>query len=276
MREFYRRVALAQLDAGIREPLTVVHNTDEVVLPALTFVTHLLNGERVRQASSTLLHDRKDILDSYQIDVFASELGSLPFGLTNSVYMPFDKLNAKYGGNEQDAPYKFRMSKAAMAAILIHNTMPCLWRMHFGIFDKIVRIYDKFEVPQAKFIGYWENPAKVLKGRNIYVSVYRHPTEDRLLAVIGHVGKEHLDQDIEIAFDSGKLAVKNLRQAVEKMTQPDPEYEELFNLRKENRVPEVRAPLDLGDFGSKVQSFRGDILKMHLDFHSFAIVELSR
>lgn len=275
MREFYRRVALAQLDAGIREPVIVVHNTDEVSLPAFTFVTHLLNGERVRQASSTLLHDRKDILDSYDLDVFAAELGSLPFGLTNSVYMPFDKLLAKHGGTEEDAPYKFRMTKAAMAAILVHHTLPCLWRMHFGIFDKLVRIYDNFQVPQARFVGYWEEPSKVLVGQNIYVSVYRHASENRLLAVIGHVGKEHRDQDLEIAFDFAKLNVQNLTRAVEKMTESDPDYEELFRIRKANGVAPVRAPLELGDFGSKVLSFHGNVLKLHLDFHSFAVVELS-
>jgi hypothetical protein len=79
--------------------------------------------------------------------------------------------------------------------------------------------------------------------------------------------------DLGSFFDN--LKVRNLTRAVEKMTEADPAYEELFKVRKNNGVPAVRAPLELGDFGSKVQSFRGNTLKMHLPFHSFAIVELS-
>ncbi len=274
-REFYRRIALAQLDAGIQDPVIVVHNTDKLLLPAFTFATHLLNGERVRQASSSILHNKKDILDSYELPVFASELATLPFGIANSVYMPFDRLSERFGGDEEDEPYKFRMTKAAMAATLIHNTVPCLWRMHYGIFDKLLRHYARFEVPEAHFFGYWENPVKVIEGQDVYVSVYRHKNADRALLVIGHVGKPHTDQDITLELDPAKLKLHDLHHAVDLMTAPDPDYEWLLQRRREKNVPAVRAPLALGDFGSKIIAFDGKILKMKLAFHSFAIVELT-
>jgi hypothetical protein len=275
MREFYRRIALAQLEAGIKEPILVIHNTDHVQLPALTFTTHLLNGEQVRQASSSTLHDKKDILDSYELVMFASELSTMPFGITNSVYMPADKLAERYGGDEEDEPYKFRQTKAILAAILPHNTFPCLWRTHYGIYDKVVRFYDRFDVPKAKFHGYWDVPARLIKGQNVIISVYRHASEKKILAVIGHIGKEHLDQDVEIAFDLNKLGLSGLKTATDLMTAPDPDYEWLEEAMKKYRVPRVRAPLRLGEFGTKVIAIENNALKLHLPFHTFALVELN-
>ncbi|MEI8247507.1 MAG: glycoside hydrolase domain-containing protein [Lentisphaerota bacterium] len=275
-REFYRRIILCQLDAGIKEPVIVLHNTDSVQLPAITFATHLFNGEHIRQASSTMLHNGKDILDNYDLPMFASELNSLPFGLTNSIYMPTDKLMTQYGGGrEPEDLYKFRMTKAVMAGGLIHNTIPALTRCHHGIYDKVVRIYDDFKVPEARFYGYWEHPALVKAGEDIYVSVYRHPTEPKALAVISHVGKAHQDQEIEIDFDSRLLGLKPLNHATDKMNAPDPDYAELDNRLKQYKVPYTRSPLKLGDFGSELRSIKNNQLKMKLNHHSFAIVELT-
>lgn len=274
MREFYRRIAVAQLMAGIKEPVIVAHNTDKLMLPIFTFVTHLLNGERVRQASSSLLHNKKDILDSYGLPMFACELASLPFGITNSVYMPCDKLQPRFGGDEEDAPYRFRMTKAVMAGTLIHNTMPCLWRLHHGIFDKIIRIYEEFGVPQAEFKGYWNNPVKVSGAEDIYVSLFVDKAGKKALAVVAHLGKPHVNQEFQLNFDWKKLGMTPPSKAVDKMTAPDPDYEWLATQSKQQKVPAVRAPLELGDFGSKIRSFDGKTLKMSLAYHSFALIEL--
>ncbi len=276
-REFYRRILLTQLDAGIKEPVIVLHNTDSIQLPATTFVTHLFNGEHIRQASSTLLHNGKDILDNYDLPMWASELNSLPFGLTNSVYLPVDNLMPQYGGGkETESLYKFRQTKAGMAATLIHNTMPALLRCHFGIYDKLIRFYHEFNVPEAKFHGYWQKPAVVKKGQNVFVSVYRHAGEPRILAVIGHVSKSHEDQELEIEFDSAMLGVGPLNNAIDKMTAPDPAYADLEKRLKEHNVLLNRTPLELGDFGSEIISINNNVLKMKLKHHSFAIIELSR
>jgi hypothetical protein len=274
-REFYRRMCVAQLEAGITNPAVVVHNTDCVQIPALTFTTHLLNGEQVRQASTSTLHGNKDILDSYGLEMFACELSTLPWGVANSVYLPFDKLSEKNGGdpNESDALYKFRMGKAAFAAILPHDTVPCLWRNHFGLFDKLIRVYDRFGVDKAKFTGYWRESARVTAGNDVIVSTYAR--DGKILAVIGHVGKPHVDQDIEIVFDLAKLGVTGtLKSATDTMTAPDPEYAWLFEMEKKVGLPKSRVPLELGEFGTEVLSFDGKALKYRLPFHSFGIVEL--
>ena len=44
--------------------------------------------------------------------------------------------------------------------------------------------------------------------------------------------------------------------------------------RQKCRVPSIRAPLKLGDFGSRIESIRDGVLKLTLDYHSFAVVEL--
>ena len=96
-----------------------------------------------------------------------------------------------------------------------------------------------------------------------------------MLAVIGHVGKPHVNQTFEVTFDWAKLNVTvPPKNAVDTMTAPDPEYDELFAIQKANKVPPVRAPLELGDFGSKLLGFDGNTLKFSLDYHCFAIVEL--
>lgn len=116
MREFYRRTALVQYQSGIREPLIVLHNTDSVQIPAITFATHLFNGEHIRQSSSTIMHNGKDIQDTYSIEMFASELGSMPFGLTNAVYQSNDVLLPQFGGGKEEPElYKFRITQAFLA-----------------------------------------------------------------------------------------------------------------------------------------------------------------
>jgi len=271
-REFYRRLCLVQLDAGIKDPVIVLHNTDSVQVPAMTFATHLFNGEHIRQHSSAIMHDGKDILDTYGIEMFASELGSMPFGLTNADYQSNDVLLACFGGGKEDPElYKFRITKAFMAGALPHNTMPSASRCHYGIFDKLVRIYNAFEVPKADFLGYWKHPAKVLKGKDIYVSVYKHKQLPKALAVISHIGKEHIKQNLEIAFDD---SLGKFSKATDCMLRPDPDYLWLEEQKIKEKVPPVRTPLKLGDFGSTIHSFANGILKMELDYHSFAIVEL--
>jgi hypothetical protein len=278
-RDFYRKVMLCLLDSGVKDPIIVVHNTDSVLVPAFTFVTHLYNGENIRQHSSTLMHNGKDLLDTYEVVRFANELSSLPFGLTNSIYHAEDLLLPEFGGTNEDPDlYKFRLTKAVVAGAIVHNTLPSTARLHFGIFDKIVRIYDKFGVPDAKFIGYWKNPAAVKVGKDIYVSVYRQASGKKALAVISHLGHEHLNQDIEIVFNSDILGLKPFNSATEMLTAPDPDYEVLFTMLKHGTIPEaeqaVRTPVKLGDFGCSVTSIKDNVLKMKLNFHSFAIVEL--
>lgn len=280
-REFLRRTALCLLDSGVREPLIVLHNTDSVMVPAFTFATHLFNGENIRQHSSTLMHNGKDLLDTYDVTRFASELSSLPFGLTNSVYHAQDLLLPEFGGTGEDPDlYKFRLTKAVVAGAIVHNTLPSISRCHFGIFDKIVRIYDKFGVPGARFIGYWRKPATVKVGKDIFVSLYRHASGKKALAVISHIGREHLNQDIEVEFHSGVIGLKPFHSATEMLTAPDPEYEALLPMLQ--AVPDsphrgtqaTRTPVVLGSFGCSVTSIKDNVLKMKLDFHSFALVEL--
>ena len=280
-RDFLRKTALCLLDSGVEEPLIVLHNTDSVQVPAFTFATHLFNGENIRQHSSTLMHDGKDLLDTYDVTRFACELSSLPFGYTNSIYHAQDLLIKQFGGTNEDPDlYKFRLTKAVISGAIVHNTLPSISRCHFGIFDKIVRIYDRFGVPDAKFIGYWRKPAIVKAGKDIYVSLYRHATEKKALAVISHIGREHLHQDVEIEFNSAVTGLKPFNSAVEMLTAPDKDYDELFAMVKAVRAPflsgsqAIRTPVKLGDFGCSVTSIKDNVLRLKLDFHSFAIVQL--
>ena len=247
-------------------------------LPAYTFVTHLLNGEHIRQQSSTLMHNGKDILDTYKMPMFACELSSMPFGIYNAVYQSNDFLLKQYGGGKEDPElYKLRITRAFLAGTLLHNTILALNRCHHGIFDKIVRIYDKFDVPEAEFIGYWSsrNPAKVVSGKEVYASIYRHKKDNRLLAVISHAGNERLDQDVEIKFTPQVLGMKDFKSAVERLEGPDPEYDELFKMKKAADLPTVRIQLKWQNPGIKVRSFENNVLKLHLPAHSFALVELN-
>ena len=278
MREFYRRIFLAELRNGIAEPIIALHNTDYLMPPVLGFTTHLINGEHIRQHSSTIMHNGKDIQDTYGLEMFAAELSSLPFGLTQSVYQANDVLLPQFGGGKEDPElYKFRITKAFLAGTLPHHTMLSPWRCHFGIFDKIFRVYDRFGVPKATFTGYWDAPAAVTGAKDIYVSCYTSADGRRLLAVISHIGKEHVNQDFTVAFDAKKLGLAATpAAAVDTMTAPDPEYADLAEMRRRHRVHPTRAPIKPGDFGSRLLGYdaKSLTLKFHLDYHSFAIVEL--
>lgn len=276
-REFYRRLCIVQVEAGIENPVVVIHNTDFVQGPAVSFVSHFLNGEHIRQASSPILHHKKDILDTYGIEMFASELSTLPWGVSNAAYFPVDALSEANGGDEPADLYKFRMNKATMGSCLVHNTMHAMWRCHFGLFDKIMRYMDAFGVAKtAKFVGYWRNPASVKGADDVYVSFWSDGT--KLLAVIAHIGKAHEDRDVEIVIDPKVLGLTGtLTKAKDLMPADDPEYAELYEMRKRSGLtnPLGRVPLDLGEFGTRVDGFDGMTLKYHLPFHSFGLVELT-
>ncbi len=282
-REFYRRVILVQLDCGIKDPVLVLHNTDSVQLPAFTFSTHLFNGEQIRQSSSTIMHNGKDILDTYDTTMFASELSSLPFGITNSVYQSNDILQPMYGGDPNEDPqlYKFRITKPMLAGALVHNTMPSLSRCHFGLFDKVIRAYDAFDVPNAIFIGYWKKPATIHGGKDVFASVYCHPGKHSCLAVVSHIGKEHISQNLRIDFNLKQLGIDKISSAREVMSGEDKEYDELFSLLKNTKIDGgvnhqlIRTPIKWGDPGVKLLGFDDKTVNLELNFHSFALILLN-
>ncbi|MBR4219894.1 MAG: hypothetical protein IKR81_01985, partial [Victivallales bacterium] len=278
MREYYRRIALAEVENGIAEPIIVLHNTDFVMPPVVSFATHLLNGEHIRQHSSTIMHNGKDIQDTYGLEMFAAELSTLPFGLTSAIYQANDYLLPEFGGGKEEHDlYKFRITKAFLAGSLAHNSMLSPLRCHYGIFDKLFRVYERFDVPSARFTGYWRNPATVEGAQDIYVSCYTSPDGKRLLAVISHIGKEHLDQEFTVTFNPAILGLTaKPATALDTLPAPDPDYDTLLPTRNRLKIHYTRAPLKLGDFGSRIISYDSSTLqlKFHLDFHSFAIVEL--
>ncbi|MBO4619760.1 MAG: hypothetical protein J5654_06580 [Victivallales bacterium] len=276
-REFYRRVALLLHQLGKPEPIIQLHNTDAVQLPAMNFATMLFNGEHIRQASTPMLHNGRDLLDNYGIEMFATELSSLPFGLTNAVYLPADVLLPENGGGkEKPELYVFRMTQAGLAGTLPHNTMLAQDRVHYGLLDKVFRIYEAFGVPQAQFHGYWTKPVAVTDAHGIYISCYTAEDRSRVLAVISHIAKDHDDQEFSVTFDWPKLGITTaLPHANERLTSPDPEYQELYQIRAEKQVDARRAPLDLGDFGCEILGWDGNTLRLSLKHHCFAIVELT-
>ena len=276
-RNLFRRLALLLIDSGVEDYIITVHNTDSVQLPSYTFVSHLDNGEHIRQQSSTLMHNGKDILDTYKLPMWACELSSLPFGITNPPYQAQDVLQTIYGGGKEDPElYKLRITRAMMAGPLVHNTIPRLNRCHFGVFDKLVRIYDAFNVPECEFIGYWDKSkvAEVVSGKEVYVSLYKPRSGNKVLAVISHLGNERLVQDVEIRFNPKSIGMQNFKTAFEHIDKDDPEYQQLYEIRNKYSVPLERAPLKWVPAGVKVLSFKDNVLKLHIPYHTFAIVEL--
>jgi hypothetical protein len=284
-REFYKRIAGILADANDGQYTIVVHNSESVQVPTFTFATHFLNGEGLRQMSSSVFHDGKDILDTYTIADFASEHSSLPWGITSSIYIPTDPLLPQFGGDKEDGGaqelYRFRMTKAVMAGALIHNTIPSQSRNHYGWYDKVLRFYADFKVNEAEFMPYWRNSeyVKVVQGKDVYVSFYRHLGQKEILAVISHVSKEHLDQDVVVEFDPVKLGFTKLVSAKELLTGPDPEYQKLYTAvsDKDGRSygSRWRNPVELGDFGVEFKGLENNQIKLKLKHHSVALVKIS-
>ena len=286
MREYYRRHVVIQVERGISDPVVAIHNTDCVQLPAATFATHLLNGEHLWPQSSANLHDNRDILDTYGIPMFACELSTLPWGLVNSAYMPFDGVGPsfeKYGINgETKEDYQFRMGKAAIGALLVHDTLPCLWRNHTGILDRLVRRLDDFGVgkPDTCFVGYWRRPAIVSGADNVCVSCWTDGY--KVLAAIARIDPSHEDVDLLIDFSpilsQCKSGFHSGREVRDLMEMEDPDYGWLYEAREKavntGFVRRHRISLKTGLFGTHVNGFDGKTLKYHLPFHSFGLVEI--
>ena len=83
-------------------------------------------------------------------------------------------------------------------------------------------------------------------------------------------------QDVSITFDWAKLGLGSAAptKATDTLTEPDPDYQWLYQRMKQYHVPVWRCSLDIGDFGTKVPSFDGKTLKYHLPYHTYGIVEL--
>ena len=277
-RRFYQRLAALFAKRGLKDYVILVHNSQTVQWPTFTHATHFLNGEQIRQMSSSTLHGGKDMLDTYTRLEFAMELSSHPFGITSSVYVPVDPLLPAFGGGDEPWDlYHFRMTKAAMAGTLVHGTIPSVMGLHYGWFNKLVRIYGDFDVPRATFLPYWRNSdsVRVIKGKDVFVSLYRAADRPEFLAAIAHLSTEHLDQDVELEIDPATLGLSALTRAEEMLTAPDPEYERLYERRRDAGLEPVRVTLDLGDFGVKNVRLEGNRLKLHLDFHSVALVKVT-
>jgi hypothetical protein len=135
-------------------------------------------------------------------------------------------------------------------------------------------------VPEARFIGYWRKPATVRAGKDIFVSVYRHASGAKALAVVFHIGREHITQDLELEFSAEVLGMKPFRSATERLTAPDPDYQELSAMldaapdAPHRGTQATRTPVVLGDFGCAVTGLRDNVLSLRLAYHSFALVEL--
>jgi hypothetical protein len=110
----------------------------------------------------------------------------------------------------------------------------------------------------------------VIRGKDIYVSLYRSATRPEVLAVISHMAHEHLNQQVQIEFDPNALGLAEWTGAEELLTAPDPDYERLY--AETNRI---RMPMELGDFGIRNVEFASPRLTVDLDFHSVAIVKLT-
>ena len=272
-RRLYQQLAASFVRRGVEDYAIVVHNSECVQWPTFTHVTHFLNGEGLRQMSSSTFHDGRDLQDTYTRLDFAAEHSSLPYGITSSVYVPVDPLLPRFGGGIEDQElYRFRMTKAVLAATLLHNTIPSPHRTHFGWYDKLVRIYEEFGVPDAEFLPYWRNQemVTVLSGEDIYVSLFRSATRPEVLAIVSHMGPAHLEQQISVKFNPEALGFRELTSAEETLTAADPDYERLYE--ETNRI---RIPVELGDFGIQDVQLDGNTLTMRLDFHSVALIRLT-
>ncbi len=271
MRNFYRGIANAFVESGKDNYQIILHASEAIQIPAFTFITTMFNGEHFRQQSSETFHNGKDILDTLTLTDFATEFSSLPWGITSSIYMPTDPLQKKYGGHKDAELYVFRMTKAFLAGSLIHNTIPAINRGHFGLFDKLIRIYDKFQVPQAEFMPYWRNQkaVKIIKGTDIYVSAYKHHSKPEVLLIVSHVAKAHKNQSVLLQLNPKAFGLRKITSAKEVLSANQSEYKRLFKETNRRRIP-----VKLGDYGTKFNGLRQNKLDLYLKAHSVAIIHL--
>ncbi len=201
MRRFYRALAAELHMAGKRDYAIALHNSDSMQIPALTFVTHLFNGERFRAQSSPTIREGRDYLDGgVKPAVYSVEMSSMPWGITSSMYTPTDPLPPEY---QREAPAEdftnrlYRLSRSAMAGTLVHGSIPAIWRFHPDYAKRILLALASFDVRQAEFLPFWRN-AEYLGDlpADVRVSIYRKDSGDCLLVVANLDAEER-----EIAFD---------------------------------------------------------------------------
>ena len=271
MRDFYRGVAAVFVESGHPNYRLVGHASEAVQLPATAYLTHLYDGEHFRQMTSGVYHDGKDIIDSFPEDYFDSEFSSLPWGVTQSIYMAVDPLLPQFGGGKEEVDaYMQRITMSFLTQSLQRNTIPGMGRGHYGLFDKLVRIYANFGVPDADFFPFWRNGdmVQVVQGDGVRCGFFRNK-EKHILMLISNAKKERLDQDVVVQFDPAKMGVNTLTQATEMWTAPDPAYGRLDNVTDKRRVS-----VGLSDFRFRLKPLAGNRIEIFIPAHSVALVWL--
>ncbi|MBT3291380.1 MAG: hypothetical protein HN380_28815, partial [Victivallales bacterium] len=271
MRDFYRGVAAIFVESGHPNYRLIGHASEAVQLPATTYLTHLYDGEHFRQMSSGTYHDGKDIIDSFPEDHFDSEYSSLPWGITQSTYMAVDPLLPRFGGGKETCDaYMQRITMSFLTQTLQRNSVPGMGRGHYGLFDKLVRIYSTFGVPEADFFPFWRNGdmVKVTKGDGIRCGFFRNK-DKQILMLISNARKQRQDQEVTIEFDTAKMGVGKLTQATEMWTAPDPAYSRLSKVTNKRRTS-----VELTDFGFRLAPLAPNKLNIFIPAHSVALVWL--
>ena len=168
-----------------------------MTIPTLGWATSTWDGEQFR-----LFHERPGIRSHMpmQLDTFRTEFMGHQWGV------PAEFLC-------QSEPFSFNHQQA-WGFCLLHDVPVRASRMEPDqqLNTILWKIMDRFGRKQAQWLPYWRNDKFVqVSGRDVYVSMYRHP-ENGVLAVISNVSSKKVSADVRfnlrrLNLESGTLSV---------------------------------------------------------------------
>ncbi|MCK5802667.1 MAG: hypothetical protein KAI66_07540 [Lentisphaeria bacterium] len=205
LRDFYRRMVNEFVKAGIDDPIIVVHNSMSVQIPALTFATHLFNGEHHRMKSGSTLHHGKDYLDTLPLYYFGIEHSGLPWGLHGNMLPEFPEakqLIRQLGiTDETVTEYLWNRTGSVVMPVLLHGCLPGGIRVSHPYYKRVLSVLSQFDVPSATFHPYWRNADSVAADSpDVKVSVYARPDAPKLLLVVGNLSKEPREVTVRLSM----------------------------------------------------------------------------
>jgi hypothetical protein len=184
MRQYFKSLAELFFKKGKSGHL-VVHMSSVPIIPAYTFVTGLAQGEE-------MLLSLKDLnyMESAPLNVVRTQYAPGQYGIGSiwldqfwSPRVPGNPL-ARYTDLDQwlNSDEHRRVWRNYMALVLLHDATAWTFAPVQDRRD-VFRIMDEFDIADALFLGYWENPVQTNEQDGMIASLYKRLDHSKALIV---------------------------------------------------------------------------------------------
>lgn len=189
MREFHKRLATLFYTKE-KKGLIVSHNSNDVIIPAYTFATSMVQGEEFNHWLTNY-----DYIDSVELDEVRTRLSGSAYGVPGvwlevifAVNKRLKKSNRPYNMSKSEwhkSVYYENAYKNFMALALLHD-IPVWSYADLDLRVKTLKQLDWIEPETARFTGYWNYSPELFENQ-LYFSYYQGKDKGKYLIILSNL-----------------------------------------------------------------------------------------